>query len=478
VSYRSCKPLSVLSATTTAANASSKKTYDNEEVDENGKKTYNWAAQNYQLAIPALIGMLADPLLSLMDTAYVGRVGTTELAALGACTSIFHLAFHAFRATTAATTSLIGSASTEVEKQEITMISLTLGVFLGFALLGVLRAAGPWCLHTMGVPRSSALFIPADAYLKTRMWAAPVVLMIVVAEGAFRGEGNTRIPLLASLTASVVNFVLDPILMFPLGMGVRGAAAATAVSQFCAAAVFMYFLVQRNMLPGRTTNKDDTEQIHANRWSVIKAILGANLAMVCKQGSLLLAWAYATARATRIGHTQVATHQIALSCWLVFALILDGAAVSGQVLMSRSLGQLKKVRSLISYMLRFASLQGLVTTGLVLAVGPILPQFFTPDPVIGAQLHALMPQLAWQQLLVSLTLVTESLAIGGNQFRLLAVGTTLSTIVSMWQLKQATTLVDIWSRGIVALFAGRLITSLIGIFRVLHSHMENEKDEE
>ena len=159
--------------------------------------------------------------------------------------------------------------------------------------------------------------------------------------------------------------------MFPLGMGVRGAAAATAVSQFCAAAVFMYFLVQRSMLPGRMTSREDKEQIHANRWGVVKAILGANFAMVCKQGSLLLAWAYATAHATRIGHTHVATHQIALSCWLVFALILDGAAVSAQVLMSRSLGHLQKVRSLIWYMLQFAAVQRLVPMGIVLAAGPI-----------------------------------------------------------------------------------------------------------
>ena len=66
------------------------------------KESYHWTSQHFELAVPALIGMLADPLLSLMDTAYVGRVGPTELAALGACTSIFHLAFNAFRATTTA----------------------------------------------------------------------------------------------------------------------------------------------------------------------------------------------------------------------------------------------------------------------------------------------------------------------------------------------------------------------------------------
>jgi MATE family multidrug resistance protein len=319
----------------------------------------------------------------------------------------------------------------------------------------------------MGVPATSPLFQPANSYLGTRLWAAPVVLSIVVAEGAFRGYGDTKVPLFASLAASFINLILDPILMFTLGMGVAGAAAATGISQLGAAFVYLYFLLKRRMLPSRGAEKS------VNKSKIVKAILGANLAMVCKQGSLLLAWAYATARATRIGSAHVAAHQVALSCWLVFALILDGAAVSAQVLMSRSMGNLKKVKSLVFYMLRFAFVQGLATTGLLLAVAPSVPKIFTPDPVIGGHLQSLMPLLAWQQLLVSLTLVTESLAIGGNQFQLLAIGTTISTVVAMWQLKQATSVVSIWSGGIVTLFVGRLITALIGTLRVLHRERKN-----
>jgi Na+-driven multidrug efflux pump len=153
---------------------------------------------------------------------------------------------------------------------------------------------------------------------------------------------------------------------------------------------------------------------------------------------------------------------------LVFALILDGTAVSAQVLMSRAMGQIKKLKSLVWYMLRFAGLQGLITTLLLVAAAPFLPGVFTTDPQILHHLHTLMPQLAGQQLLVSMTLVTESLAIGGNQFKLLATGTTISTVLSMWQLKKATTVANIWSRGIVTLFVGRLITSLIGTLRVLY----------
>jgi Na+-driven multidrug efflux pump len=143
--------------------------------------------------------------------------------------------------------------------------------------------------------------------------------------------------------------------------------------------------------------------------------------------------------------------------------------------MSRSIGELRKVKSLVTYMLRFSVIQGLASTGALLLASPYLPKMFTTDTVIREHLVSLMPQLAWQQLLVSMTLVTESLAIGGNEFQLLAFGTTVSTVLAMGQIQKATTIVDIWSRGIVTLFVGRLVTALIGTIRVVMSQRRQTK---
>jgi Na+-driven multidrug efflux pump len=232
------------------------------------------------------------------------------------------------------------------------------------------------------------------------------------------------------------------------------------------------------------TTTNGTTATSLSKKKVVMTILGANLAMICKQGSLLLAWAYATSRATRIGSAHVAAHQVGLSCWLVFALIQDGAGVAAQVLLTKvikngsSSSTYKKVRSLVLYMLRFSFLQGLATTGALLLASPYLPKLFVPcDAVVQGHLKSLLPHLAWQQILVSLTLVIESLAIGGSQFRLLAIGTTFSTVFAIAQLRQATTVVDIWSRGIVSLFAGRLVTALIGVACVLR-RCRKERDEE
>jgi len=442
------------------------------------------------LALPALIGMLVDPLLSMMDTAYVGNLGSSiELAALGACTSIFHLAFNAFRATTAATTSLVGNAKSQNEKQEIIRISLVLGLVMGLGVGTFLRVLGPWCLAAMGISGAgSPLFEPGLSYLRTRSLAAPAVLAVVVSEGAFRGYGDTRIPLMASATAAMINLFLDPLLMLPpLSRGVQGAAAATAVSQVGALGVYLWFLTNRKMLPSFRRKGENTTK----STRVIRTILGANLAMVCKQGSLLFAWAYATAKATRIGQAHVAAHQVALSCWLVFALLQDGAGVASQVLLTKVFGRDKddknnstaaaheKLVSLVKYMLKVSVVQGLVVTGGFLLMTPYLPGWFVPDDVIvRGHLQQLLPHVAGQQLLVSLTLVLESLAVGGNEFRTLAVGTAFSSIFSTMQIRSSTTVVGVWSRGIVGLFVGRLITAIFGTYKVLRKSRRRRDEQQ
>lgn len=135
-----------------------------------------WNSQNMAIALPALMGLLADPVLSIVDTGFVGRIGSMNLAALGVCTSIFHMCFTVFRASTVATTSLVASAETQAEKRHIAKISLQLAGILGTAVLMGLRFGGPALLTTMGVGPTSPMYKPACEYLFARCWAAPAVV--------------------------------------------------------------------------------------------------------------------------------------------------------------------------------------------------------------------------------------------------------------------------------------------------------------
>jgi Na+-driven multidrug efflux pump len=482
-------------ATTTTSSSSSNDGSSNSSIGNNEKRTKrrSLSHRTAEIAVPALIAMLADPVLSLMDTAFIGRIGATELAALGACTSIFSLFFNAFRATTQATTSLVASAPDESTRRRIIAISLRFGLITGTIVMTILFLIGSHLLHFMGVSRDSAMYRPACDYLFTRLWAAPAVLYIGVAEGIFRGSADTMTPLRASWVAALLNLILDPFLMFGLGWQVKGAAAATAVAQLGAAATYAITLRRRKwlqpLLPTRiTTTTTATERISsdndnhdANKSSspssssspqssvsvtskvVVQSILAANAAMLWKQGSLLLAWSYATSRATRLGAG--AAHQIGLSVWLIFAFILDAPAVAAQVLRSKinNSDHPEECHQLQRYFWQLAIGVGVVAMIGLRLLDYIVPQFFSSDIIVRENLRQLMPHLAWSQVLVSLTLVTEGLAAGANQFRTLALGTTLATLLSVYITTRQTSIAGIWAYGISSLFVGRFITACIAI---------------
>lgn len=512
------------------------------DVDNDDANKYNWTSQTIAIAVPSLAGMMTDPLLSLADTLFVGMLGSTvalngigtvgkgsvttrstpstsissvgsssvPLAALGACTSIFHLCFHCFRATTSSTSSLVAAALVRDEQRSkktkgvendvdnssillreqsspqqneavlIAQTSIQQSIIMGAFITTFLLVFGPQCLHAMGVSphhngsgQQAQLYPSAMTYLNNRSIAAPAVVMLSASEGIFRGYGDVITPWKVSCLVSLLNLIMDPYCMFGgmygLGMGIKGAAVATALSQVIGALAYGRQLFQRGMLGGQNPiDKAIQGDLKRQKRSIAATILRANAAMMAKQGSLLLAWAYATSRATRMGHTIVASHQMALSIWLVVALFLDGAGVAAQVLMAREWegyklartmegsdksrtqsttgGKRRAIKSLSLYMIKLSLIQGLVGSLAILLLQQSAPSFiFTSDPAVRQNLLTLLPHVAYQMTLVSATLVTEALAIGGGRFKWLAGGTTVSAVIAMVKLRGAKDLVGIWS---------------------------------
>jgi Na+-driven multidrug efflux pump len=507
-----------------------------DDSDNSNFTQYNWTSQTIAIAVPSLAGMMTDPLLSLADTLFVGMLGSTvvmkgigisgggsatvassssssvPLAALGACTSIFHLCFHCFRATTSSTSSLVTAALVrdkkasmkakmeggeyDVDQGSINLVqqlpqqneailiaqtSIQQSIIMGSFISTFLLVFGPQCLHAMGISPHGGqphLYSSAMTYLNYRSIAAPAVVMLSASEGIFRGYGDVITPWKVSCLVSLLNLILDPFCMFGgggkgvihgLGMGIKGAAVATALSQVGGALVYGRILFERGMLGGKKLVEEAKQgDLKRQQRGIAATILRANAAMMAKQGSLLLAWAYATSRATRMGHTIVASHQMALSIWLVVALFLDGAGVAAQVLMAREWegyklarevdgsneskakstegGNLSAIRSLSGYMIKLSLIQGLVGSLAMLLLRRLSPSFiFTSDPTVRQNLLTLLPHVAYQMTLVSVTLVTEALAIGGGRFRWLAGGTTASAIIAMIKLRGSKDLVGIWS---------------------------------
>ena len=112
----------------------------------------------------------------------------------------------------------------------------------------VLRVLGPGWLAAMGTdPQVLPL---AAQYLSIRCLATPAVLVMNACQGACLGQQDTLTPMWVCLAATALNLVGDMYLVWVAGMGVAGAALATAGAQVCAAVCFLYRLHARSKLPG------------------------------------------------------------------------------------------------------------------------------------------------------------------------------------------------------------------------------------
>lgn len=417
-----------------------------------------------RLAVPALAGLAADPLVSIIDTAFVGQLGSVPLAALGVNTSIFSMTFVIFNFLAYGTTPRVGRAVGEDDRAEAgraVVRALTLAVLAGVGALVVLQLLARPLLQLMGA--SPEMMGPALSYLRVRALAGPAVLLITASHGAFRGYQDTRTPMVVTIGFNIVNASLDPLLIFVLDWGVAGAAAATAIAQWLGALVFLWLLLgrRREALGVRL------------QWPRLRSLvpfLKVGRDLLLRTGSLVGTMTLATAVAARVGVTAVAAHQVAHQLWLFLALVVDALAVAAQALVSKHLGADDPAAA------RTVSTR-LVWWGLGVGVGlgvaffllrPVLPSFFTNDPDTVAALLDIYLFVALLQPLNGLVFVGDGIYMGAEEFPYLAkamIGTALAAALVLGLVgPMGWGLPGVWW-GITVLMVGRLGTLAVPYVR-------------
>ena len=188
-----------------------------------------------RFAGPALLIPLADPIQSLVDTACIGRFGTTvELAALGPNNYLFNFFNYLFLGLGTAATTLVASALAgnegETKPGEVVAFALAGALLLGALNLITLNCATGSILRLVGA--DGALVPLCTAYAKIRSFASPAVLACMVLQGALLADKDSKTPFCAVAAALTINVVLDYVLIKHAGWGLSGAAIATVLAQF------------------------------------------------------------------------------------------------------------------------------------------------------------------------------------------------------------------------------------------------------
>lgn len=413
-----------------------------------------------RLALPAMAALAADPLLSLVDTALVGRLGAVPLAALGIDTAVFTAVFFAFNFLTYGTTAAVArrrGAGDPEGAATYAVQALWLAVALGSAAMIILLVAAPWIVRAMGA--ADNVVAPALVYLRLRALAAVPLLVLQVGHGAFRGLKDTRTPLVITIVVNVVNGVVSWVLIYPVGLGVAGAAIGTVVAEVSAAGAFL--VLGRRRLTPRSLAIDPV---------AMRAIVRISRHLFLRTASLLAGLLVTTAVAARMGTAVVAGHQIARELWTMLALVLDGFAIAAQAMIATALGAGEVARARAdSRRLLWWGLGGGVLIGAgYLALGGVLPRVFTGDAAVLASVSEVWWIVAALQPVGGVVFVLDGVLMGAADFRFLFWSTAAAALlflapVSIAALRFDWGLRGVWA-GMAAMMAVRLIT-MVGRWR-------------
>ena len=233
---------------------------EKDDVDDGPIFSGELFARLVRFTLPTMAIWLSGPILSMVDTAVVGKASTLELAAMTpGGVYVDYPSYLLSSALAVATTTLVAQERMKRRRARSetadgggdgdTTVSdaVALAAILGLVVAIVLAVAAAPAVAKFAGPRSASIVPAALTYASIRCLGVPFALVASVAQASFLACKSPAQPLLAVGASGAVNLVADVVLVCGLGWGIGGAAAATVASQAVVAAALVYLLLK----PGR-----------------------------------------------------------------------------------------------------------------------------------------------------------------------------------------------------------------------------------
>jgi putative MATE family efflux protein len=367
--------------------------------------------QILRFAIPALGSLAAEPLYVLVDTAVVGHLGRSQLAALGvAATVLSVLAMFNFLqyGTTAQVARATGAGEDRTAARlgaQALWLSLAFGCVLAVA---VVVLAGP-IVDLIGATGATATY--AVVYLRIAALGIPSAFLAIGGQGFLRGVSDLRTPLVIVIAGNIANLVLEVVLVYGLDLGIKGSAWGTVVAQTGMGIAMAVVILQR---VGRANA--------GLQPALARRLLSLGKFIFIRTASLIASFVLAGAVVARLGDAPLAAYQIAFQLWIFLALMLDAIAIAGQIIVGQELGATRPAEAFAASvrMIWLSVATGAVFALVLLALGGVIPRAFTSDADVLAQCALLWPIFALMQPLNGVVFALDGILIGASDGRYLA----------------------------------------------------------
>ena len=300
------------------------------EVVSNHLQTIDWEDRKLStltaLAWPIAISMLSHSLMTVADTYFVGTLGTAELAGVGMANTILWATI-CFSMGLLRAVKVMVSQARGADQLDQTKRYFFAGKLLALSMGVVLLALTP--LIVMGLRKLLDTAESAEAgasYFAIRMLSTPLFLMFVAAREYRYGMGDSRLPMVAGVSANILNVVLDYVFIMKLGWGVEGAAWATLAGT-ALEWVILLIPTWRSLWEGR-----NAQWVHAR--STLDVGVPSGVQFTLEMGAFTLL----AVMIARLGDIEMAAHQIALQLTHVAFLPVISVGEGASVMAGQAVG--------------------------------------------------------------------------------------------------------------------------------------------
>lgn len=338
-----------------------------------------------KMTLPMIIGMVVLMTFGLVDTFFIGMLGTQQLAAISftfpVTFTVISLNIGLGIGTSAVIAKLLGAGQHDQAKETATgALMLTMVLAIVLAIIGVMTMQPIFRL--MGADEEQLVFI--QEYMLVWYAAGVFLAMPMVGNSVLRAAGDTKTPSYVMAFGGFINVVLDPILIFGWGpvpaFGIQGAAIATLIAWAVGLFYILYVLaVKRQLIEAKLLN---WQQLKRSTGGILKIGLpaaGANMLTPISAGIV-------TAIVAGYGPEAVAAWGVGGRLESIAIIVVLSLSMSLPPFISQNFGanKLERVGQAYSLCVKFVIAWQLIVFVVLALLSGVIANIFTNEPEVAS----------------------------------------------------------------------------------------------
>ena len=369
------------------------------------------------LALPVMAANITEPLIGIVDTAAIGRLGDVALVGAVALSAVlFEFLFWGLGALRMSTAGLTAQALGAGDDRAIALAfarALLLALVLGSLLIILQRPI--IMLAMMIFTPSAAVGDAATLYIAIRIWSAPFALMNYAILGSLVGQGRTGLALMVQVLLNLTKIALTIIAVAFLDGGIAGVAMATVIAEMTGALIGCVILFRLGTIRVDISWRAMMEPAELGR------MLAVNRDVAIRTCALLIAFIIFTAQGAKRGDVTLAANGVLYQMFLAAAYVLDGFATAAEQMCGQALGSrdARGFRAASRLSVRFSLGFGLALSGFLYATGVIFVDLMTGHEAIRAEAYRFLPFAALTPLFGAAAFAYDGIYAGATWTRMM-----------------------------------------------------------